>query len=142
MLALNWTNMDDRWLITAGSDKVARIWDTRTSKPVCELVAHTDTIQAAVFTSEDKLVITLSVDRRIIIWSIIEDLAQPNIFTAVEIHRIETKNYMDVALSLDRIVLMGQKNIQVINIKDEEHIIEAIVEYQQQQDHGVEDNLA
>lgn len=44
ILALNWTNTDDRWLISAGSDKVAHIWDTRTSKPVCELAAHTDTI--------------------------------------------------------------------------------------------------
>jgi WD40 repeat protein len=131
-VALNWSNTDDRWLISAGSDKVAHIWDSRTSRPVCELAAHTDNIQAALFTSDDKLVITVSVDRRLIVWAINEDVN--NVFSAVEINRVEIKNYMDVAFSQDRLVLMGQKSILVLNLKDEEHIIESISEYQSQQE--------
>ena len=74
VVTLNWTNTDDSWIVTGGVDKVARIWDTKTAKPVCEMVGHTDKIQSALFTSDDKLVVTLSVDRKMIIWSITEDL--------------------------------------------------------------------
>lgn len=45
VLALNWTNTDDRWVITAGSDNCARIWDSKTGRLVLVLEKHKDTIQ-------------------------------------------------------------------------------------------------
>lgn len=44
ILALNWTNTDDRWLITAGSEFVAKVWDSKTGALVMELKGHKDTI--------------------------------------------------------------------------------------------------
>lgn len=29
ILALNWTNTDDRWVITAGSEGIAKVWDSK-----------------------------------------------------------------------------------------------------------------
>lgn len=44
VLALNWTNTDDRWVITAGCENNARIWDAKTGRLVALLDKHKDTI--------------------------------------------------------------------------------------------------
>ena len=49
---------------------VARVWDSKTGKQVVELAKHNDTIQSAAFTSDDTRVITVGVDKLIIIWEI------------------------------------------------------------------------
>lgn len=73
MLALNWTNTDDRWILTAGSDNCARIWDTRTGRLVLVLEKHKDTIQQAIFSPDDSKVVTIGTDKQLIVWDIIHN---------------------------------------------------------------------
>jgi hypothetical protein len=42
---MNWTNTDDRWIITAGSECIAKIWDSKSGALVMELKnGHKETI--------------------------------------------------------------------------------------------------
>lgn len=52
--SLNWSNLDDRWLITASLDKSAKIWDSKTGKLVCDLAnKHSEGVTSAVFSMDD-----------------------------------------------------------------------------------------
>jgi WD40 repeat protein len=68
--SLCWTNQDDRWVLTAGDDLVARIWDARHGKLIVEMDKHTEAIMQAMFTSDDSKVITLGIDKQLIVWEV------------------------------------------------------------------------
>jgi WD40 repeat protein len=65
---LNWSNASDRWLVSAGKNPVANIWDTTTGKVACSLKRHTNDIMAAVFSHDDTRLFTLSLDKTLIAW--------------------------------------------------------------------------
>jgi WD40 repeat protein len=67
---LNWTNSDDRWLITTAKETVVRIWDYKSGKQIIELDKHQDFVLSAVFTNDDTKVITVSVDKSLMLWEI------------------------------------------------------------------------
>ena len=60
--SLNWTNTTDDWFVTAGKDKYATIWDANTGKQVLKLEGHQSSIQAAIFSFDDKKVFTVGID--------------------------------------------------------------------------------
>ena len=74
---------------------MARIWDSKSGKLVVELSKHNDAILSAIFTSDDSRVVTVSVDKHIIIWEITQDEAT-TAYKAAELHRIETKHYLEI----------------------------------------------
>jgi WD40 repeat protein len=125
ILALNWTNTDDRWIISGGQDSIARVWDTRTGKLVVELAKHQDIIQSASFTSDDSKVVTLGIDKHLIIWEILSSEFSTE-FKAHEITRIETKNFMELALSQNRLVTMNYTHIQVYNFSNDDSLVDAV----------------
>ena len=60
--SLNWANTSDDYLVTAGKEKVATIWNVNTGKSVLKLEGHTSSIQSAVFSPNDKKVFTVGID--------------------------------------------------------------------------------
>ena len=109
ILALNWTNTDDRWVITAGTESVAKVWDSKTGALVMELKGHKDAIQSACFLPDDSKIVTVGVDKQIILWDIKFEGSSP-VFQAKQIDSMDTKNYMDLAVSNTRIVSIGCSN--------------------------------
>jgi len=49
---------DGRWVITASSDRTARVWDTATGKPVSPPLEHTGPVQFAAFSPDGQRVAT------------------------------------------------------------------------------------
>ncbi|MFS8159752.1 MAG: WD40 repeat domain-containing protein [Candidatus Roizmanbacteria bacterium] len=118
ILALNFTNTDDRWIVTCGKDCQARVWDTKSGKLVVELEKHSDFVNNAMFTSDDCHIISVSSDKHIIVSEIIqEDVAMNGNGNAggsfgtkykfKTLVKIETKNYRDIELGNNTLVAMG-----------------------------------
>lgn len=42
--SINWTNTDDRWLISASHDQTAKIWDSKSGRMVMELTKHQEAV--------------------------------------------------------------------------------------------------
>ena len=59
--------------ITASADNTAKIWDTKTKKVFKTLEAHRFPVIDAVFTTDDKWVVTGSTDQTAIFWSVADD---------------------------------------------------------------------
>jgi hypothetical protein len=58
-----------------------------------------------VFTSDDSKVITIAIDKQIILWVIkVEDNGS---FSVSDVAKLETKNFLDVVFSGNRFVSMG-----------------------------------
>ena len=68
---------DERWLIVAGEDSVAQLWDMQGAReePFARL-QHGDTVTAAMFTASSDYVITGSSDEQVRRWNL-HNLAQP-----------------------------------------------------------------
>jgi WD40 repeat protein len=108
MNSLCWSNLDDTWLLTSSLDKSAKIWDSKTGKLVCELAGrHTESLTAAVFSADDTQVITTATDKLIILWEIRPNTDGSDGHHAVVMTTIETKCYLDLAISSSRIVAKG-----------------------------------
>jgi WD40 repeat protein len=60
-------SIDSKWLLTAGQDNVARLWNLRTGKQVAKLV-HEHPVMAAVLTPDGRYALTGSVDSVARIW--------------------------------------------------------------------------
>ena len=54
--------MSDKWLVSAGKDKAASIWDSASGKCMLKLDRHTDSIQSAQFSHDDTKVYTIGID--------------------------------------------------------------------------------
>jgi WD40 repeat protein/outer membrane biosynthesis protein TonB len=61
---------DGRRVVTAGSDKTARVWDVETGKtePIVELSGHHGDVSSAVFSDDGRLVLTASTDGTARVW--------------------------------------------------------------------------
>ncbi|MBT4863649.1 MAG: hypothetical protein HON53_00825, partial [Planctomycetaceae bacterium] len=59
---------DGKFIVTAGLDSTARIWNAATGKTVAILAGHTSDVNSAVFSPDGKLVLTASSDRTARLW--------------------------------------------------------------------------
>jgi WD40 repeat protein len=62
---------DGKRVVTASSDKTARVWDLTGTTPVATVLAgHTGVVQSAVFSSDGKRVVTASSDQTARLWDL------------------------------------------------------------------------
>jgi WD40 repeat protein len=59
---------DGTRIITASSDRTAKVWDTRTGSPLLELKGHTEWVESASFSPDGSRVVTASGDRTAKVW--------------------------------------------------------------------------
>jgi WD40 repeat protein len=59
---------DGKRVVTASSDKTARVWDTRTGSEICQLSGHDDLVRSIAFSPDGKKIATTSNDRSARIW--------------------------------------------------------------------------
>ena len=55
-------------VVTASTDRTARVWDTATGKPVTPPLAHADIVNYAAFSPDGRVVVTASADRTARVW--------------------------------------------------------------------------
>jgi WD40 repeat protein/tRNA A-37 threonylcarbamoyl transferase component Bud32 len=59
---------DGRMIATGGWDRVLRLWDAKSGRPLRVLAGHTDGVTGAAFSSDSKLVASCGYDRTVRIW--------------------------------------------------------------------------
>ena len=67
---LNWSNTTDDWFVTSGKDKYATVWSAKTGRQVIKLDGHSSSIQAAIFSHDDRKVFTIGIDQNLVIWEV------------------------------------------------------------------------
>ncbi len=60
---------DGRWLVSAGDEGIAIVWDVMKNSKQTELVGHTGSVQSAVFSPDDQVILTASRDRTVRLWN-------------------------------------------------------------------------
>jgi WD40 repeat protein len=60
---------DGQFLVTAGRDHTARVWEVETGKMLTELRGHTDWVTDADFSSDHRLVVTAGQDKSVRVWN-------------------------------------------------------------------------
>ena len=68
--SINWSNTSDKYIVTAGKEKFAIVWDAETGKNVLKLEGHINCIQTAIFSKDDKKIFTIGIDQILIIWEV------------------------------------------------------------------------
>jgi hypothetical protein len=61
---------DGKWMVTAGFDRTARVWEASTGRGVAELRGHTDRVWGAAFSPDGQRVVTASEDGAARIWEV------------------------------------------------------------------------
>ena len=65
---------DGKRVVTASTDKTARLWDAATGKPIGEpLKGHEDSVQSAAFSPDGRRIVTASADKSARLWEIFAD---------------------------------------------------------------------
>jgi WD40 repeat protein len=59
---------DGKRIVTASSDRTARVWETETGNPLHVLKGHEDRVRSAVFSPDGKRIVTASSDRTARVW--------------------------------------------------------------------------
>ena len=59
---------DGKRIVTASSDKTARLWDAETGKPIGELDGHEGWVWRAAFSPDGKRIVTASGDKTARLW--------------------------------------------------------------------------
>src|SRR5208282_4955978 len=59
----------DEYVLTAGRDGVAQIFELATGKPICRLTGHTGAILSAAFSADAKFAVTGGKDNSIRVWA-------------------------------------------------------------------------
>ena len=97
--SINWSNTSDKYIVTAGKDKFAIVWDAETGKNALKLEGHINCIQTAIFSKDDKKIFTIGIDQILIIWEVqFESENQLTAPKAKVLSKIKTKYYEDMAL--------------------------------------------
>lgn len=91
--------------MTGSSDLTAKVWDASKSGRLMFEVRHQESVTSAAFSSDGKYLVTAGVDKAAIVWEIKNN---NELSEALQVARVETRNYLDIALSQSRLVLMGQ----------------------------------
>ncbi len=63
-------NPDGRLIATAGSDKIATLWDARAGKPLVDLKGHTQPVNAVAFSADGGTLASASDDGTVKLWSV------------------------------------------------------------------------
>jgi WD40 repeat protein/serine/threonine protein kinase len=61
---------DGRMLLTAGEDKVARLWDAKTGRELRRLTAHTEAVDSVAFSGDGRLAFTGGEDKVVRVWEV------------------------------------------------------------------------
>ncbi|WNZ27620.1 hypothetical protein HJG54_32715 [Leptolyngbya sp. NK1-12] len=61
---------DGRWLVSGGDDRIVRLWDVNTGKPVSVFEGHQNVIHTVVFNADNTLIASSSADETIKIWDV------------------------------------------------------------------------
>jgi WD40 repeat protein len=61
---------DGTLVVTASSDKTARVWDAATGKLLTNLLEHQDRVVGAAFSPDGTLVVTASSDKTARVWDV------------------------------------------------------------------------
>jgi WD40 repeat protein len=61
---------DSRLIATAGDDKIARIWESRSGAELLRLAEHEDSVTAAVFSPDGRQLATSSFDKTVRLWDL------------------------------------------------------------------------
>src|SRR5262249_46889353 len=61
---------DGKRVVTASSDKTARVWDAETGRPLCPSLEHKNSVRSASFSPDGRRVITGSGDKTARIWDV------------------------------------------------------------------------
>ena len=109
---LNWTNSTDDWLVAGGKDRHAIVFSSRTGKQAIKLDGHSQTIQSAVFSADDKHVFTLSVDRYLIIHKLNFKESR-----SCQVSKIETRHCVDMALKASTLVSVNKTQAYCYSFK-------------------------
>jgi WD40 repeat protein len=59
---------DGKWVVTASTDKTARIWDAESGKEIAVLKGHDGSVYGSAFSGDGKRVVTASTDKTARIW--------------------------------------------------------------------------
>ena len=51
---------DGKWVVTAGRDRTARVWEATSGRQMVTLQGHTDEVYQAMFSPDGKLIVTAS----------------------------------------------------------------------------------
>jgi WD40 repeat protein/serine/threonine protein kinase len=81
VLGVAFSPRDGRWLLTSSRDKTARLWDTATGREVngSPLRGHAWWVWSAVFSPDEKQIVTAGQDGKVIIWSLDVEGSQPQV---------------------------------------------------------------
>ena len=59
---------DGKFVVTASSDKTARVWEAATGKAIGEPLRHEEEVTSAAFSPDGKFVVTASDDKTARVW--------------------------------------------------------------------------
>ena len=95
----------------------AKIWDAKSGRLALEITKHQESVTAAAFLpGNDFRILTAAVDKLVILWEIRAistsalmsyNSSGPLTYEAIELARVETRNYLDIAVASNRFVTMG-----------------------------------
>lgn len=61
---------DNRWLVTAGTGQVVKIWDVAAAEVVSSCLGHSRTIQKVAFSPDGKQIVSVGLDQAAMVWNL------------------------------------------------------------------------
>jgi WD40 repeat protein len=63
-------SVDERFLVTGGTDQIVTLWDERALQPISRGFGHSGTVVDAAFTSDNKQIVSVGLDGAAMVWNI------------------------------------------------------------------------